>query len=58
MQAEARDQVHALETKIRSGANWTYDEGRKGVGYLGTQIEYLGSQMQRLGGSPTPGSAQ
>ncbi len=39
MQAEARDQVHALETKIRSGANWTYDEGRKGVSYLGTQIE-------------------
>jgi hypothetical protein len=56
MQAEARDQVHALETKIHSGANWTYDEGRKGVGYLGTQIEYLGSQMQRLGGSPTPGN--
>jgi hypothetical protein len=38
VQAEARDQVHALETKIRSGANWTYDEGKKGVGYLGTQI--------------------
>jgi hypothetical protein len=50
MQAEARDQVHALETKIRSGANWTYDEGRKGVCYLGTQIEYLGSQMQKFGG--------
>jgi hypothetical protein len=52
VQAQARDQVHALEAKIRSGANWTYDEGKKGVGYLGTQIEYLGSQMQKVGTSP------
>jgi hypothetical protein len=53
-QAEAWDQVHALETKIRSGTNWTYGEAKKGVGYLGTQIQYLGSQMQKLGSSPTP----
>jgi len=56
VQAQARDQVHALETKIRSGANWTYDEGKNGVSHLGTQIQYLGSQMQKVGGSATPGN--
>ena len=55
-QAEAWDQVHALENKICSGTNWTYDEAKKGVGYLGTQIQYLGLQMQMLG-SPAPNNA-
>jgi hypothetical protein len=56
-QAEA-DQAHALETKIRSGTNWTYDEAKKGVGYLGTQIQYLGSQMQKLSSSPMRGNTE
>jgi hypothetical protein len=47
-QAEAWDQMHALQAKIRTSANWSYDEARKGVGYLGTQIQYLGQQMQNL----------
>lgn len=51
VQAETWDQMHALQTKIRTGANWSYDEARKGVGYLGAQIQYLGQQMQSLGGS-------
>jgi hypothetical protein len=50
-QAEAWDQMHALQAKIRTSANWSYDEAKKGVGYLGTQIQYLGQQMQNLGNS-------
>jgi hypothetical protein len=50
-QAQAWDQMHALQAKIRTGANWSYDEAKKGVGYLGTQIQYLGQQMQNFGGS-------
>jgi hypothetical protein len=57
-QAEAWDQVHALETKIRSGTNWTYDEAKKGMSHLGSQIQYLGSQMQKLGSSTTPPKAE
>jgi len=57
-QVEARDQVHALEAKIRNGTNWSYDEAKKGVGYLGSQIQYLGAQMQTLGSSPTSGNAE
>lgn len=52
-QAQAEDQVHALEAKIRSGANWSASEAKKGVGYLGTQIQYLGSQMQQFGAQPS-----
>ena len=48
-QAEAWDQMHALQAKIRTSANWSYDEARKGVGYLGSQIQYLGQQMQNFG---------
>jgi hypothetical protein len=50
-QAEAWDQMHALQAKIRTSANWSYDEARKGVGYLGAQIQYLGQQMQNFGAS-------
>ncbi len=50
-QAEVWDQMHALQAKIRTGANWSYDEAKKGVGYLGTQIQYLGQQMQNFGAS-------
>jgi len=57
-QAGAWDQADALETKIRSGTNWTYDEAKKGVGYLGTQIQYLGSQMEKLSSSPTPSNTE
>lgn len=55
-QAEAWDQVHALEAKIHSGADWSYDEAKKGIGYLGTQIQYLGSKMEKFTSSPTPGN--
>jgi len=51
-QAQAEDQIHALEAKIRSGANWSASEAKKGVGYLGAQIQYLGSQMQQFGAQP------
>jgi hypothetical protein len=57
-QAAAWDQAHALETKIRSGTNWTYDEAKKDVGYIGSQIQYLGSQMQKLNSSPTPSNTE
>jgi hypothetical protein len=50
-QAEAWDQMHALQAKIRTSANWSYDEARKGVGYLGAQIQYFGHQMQNFGAS-------
>jgi hypothetical protein len=50
-QAEAWDQMHALQAKIRTSANWSFDEAKKGVGYLGTQIQYLGQQMQNFGAS-------
>jgi hypothetical protein len=50
-QAQASDQTHALEAKIHTGANWTYDEAKRGVGYLGTQIQDLGQQMQTFGTS-------
>ncbi len=50
-QAQASDQMHALEAKIHTGANWTYDEAKRGVGYLGTQIQDLGRQMQTFGNS-------
>jgi hypothetical protein len=50
-QADAWDQMHALQAKIRTSANWSYDEAKKGVGYLGTQIQYLGQQMQNFGAS-------
>jgi hypothetical protein len=56
-QAEVWDQMHALQAKIRTGANWSYDEAKKGVGYLGTQIQYLGQQMQNFGGSAAKHSA-
>ena len=49
-QAQVWDQMHALQAKIRTSANWSYDEAKKGVGYLGTQIQYLGQQMQNFGG--------
>jgi hypothetical protein len=52
-QAQAWDQMHALQAKIRTSANWSYDEARKGVGYLGSQIQYLGQQMQNFS---APGS--
>jgi hypothetical protein len=52
-QALASDQMHALEAKIHAGANWSYDEARRGVGYLGTQIQDLGQQMQTFGNSPS-----
>jgi hypothetical protein len=48
-QGEAWDQMHALQAKIQTGAAWSEDEAKKGVDYLGTQIQYLGQQMQ--GGS-------
>ncbi len=50
-QAQVSDQMHALQAKIRSSANWSYDEAKKGIGYLGTQIQYLGEQMKTFGGS-------
>jgi hypothetical protein len=53
-QAEAWDQMHALQAKIRTSANWSYDEAKKGVGSLGAQIQYLGQQMQSFGGSGAP----
>lgn len=49
-QAQVWDQMHALQAKIRTSADWSYDEAKKGVGYLGTQIQYLGQQMQNFGG--------
>jgi hypothetical protein len=52
-QAQLSDQMHALQQKIHTSANWSYDEAKKGVGYLGTQIQYLGQQMQKFGGSGT-----
>lgn len=55
-QAEAWDQMHALQAKIRTGANWSYDEAKKGVGYLGTQMQFLGQQMQNVGTSGTKNS--
>jgi hypothetical protein len=56
-QAEAWDQMHALQAKIRTSANWSYDEAKKGVGYLGAQIQYLGQQMQSFSGSGAPNHA-
>jgi hypothetical protein len=50
-QAEAWDQMHALQAKIRTSTNWSYDQAKKGVGYLGTEIQYLGQQMQNYGAS-------
>ena len=50
-QPEAWDQMHALQEKIRTSANWSYDEAKKGVGYLGAQIQYLGQQIQNFGAS-------
>jgi hypothetical protein len=52
-EAQVSDQMHALQEKIHTSANWSYDEAKKGVGYLGTQIQYLGQQMQKFGGSGT-----
>jgi hypothetical protein len=51
-QAQAWDQMHALEAKIRTSANWSYDEARKGIGYLGTQIQFLGQEMHNFGSPP------
>ncbi len=48
-QAQVWDQMHALQAKIHTSADWSYDEAKKGVGYLGTQIQYLGQQMQNFG---------
>ncbi len=56
-QAQVWDQMHALQAKIRTGANWSYGEAKNGVGYLGTQIQYLGQQMQNFGGSSTKHNA-
>lgn len=50
-QAQMWDQMHALRAKISTGANWSYAEAKKGVGYLGAQIQYMGKQMQKFGGS-------
>lgn len=50
-QAEATDQMHALQAKIRTGAAWSEDEAKKGMSYLGTQIQYLGQKMQNVSGS-------
>jgi len=50
-QAQLSDQMHALQQKIHTSANWSFDEAKKGVGYLGTQIQYLGQEMQKFGGS-------
>jgi hypothetical protein len=33
-QAQVWDQMHALQAKIRTSANCSYDEAKKGVGYL------------------------
>jgi hypothetical protein len=55
-QAEASDQMHALQAKIRTGAAWSEDEAKKGMNYLGTQIQYLGQQMQNVGGPKTGSS--
>lgn len=55
-QVEARDQIHALEAKIRNGTDWSYAEAKKSVGYLGSQIQYLGGQMQKLGGAGANGA--
>src|SRR5262249_51195070 len=48
-QAEAWDQMNALQEKTRTSANWSYDEAKRGVSYLGAQIQYLGQQMQGFG---------
>jgi hypothetical protein len=56
-QAQVWDQMHALQAKIRTGANWSYDEAKKGIGYLGTQMQYLGQQMQNVGGSSAKSGA-
>jgi hypothetical protein len=50
-QAEAQDQMHALQAKIRTGAAWSEEEAKKGMNYLGTRIQYLGQQMQNVGGA-------
>lgn len=50
-QAQVWDQMHALQSKMRTSANWSYGEAKKGIGYLGTQIQYLGKQMQSFSGS-------
>jgi hypothetical protein len=50
-QAQVWDQMHAFQAKIRTSANWSSDEAKKGIGYLGTQIQYLGQQMQNFGTS-------
>jgi hypothetical protein len=41
--------MHAGQAKIRTSTNWSYDEAKRGVGYLGEQIQYLGQQMQNFG---------
>ncbi len=56
-QAQAWDQMHAFQAKIHTSANWSYDEAKKGVGYLGAQIQYLGRQMQNFSASGAQGGA-
>ena len=48
--------MHALQAKIRTGAAWSEDEAKKGMNYLGTQIQYLGQQMQNSSGGAKSGS--
>jgi hypothetical protein len=38
-QAEAWDQMHAVQAKIRAATNWSCDEAKRGVGYLGERIQ-------------------
>jgi hypothetical protein len=38
--------MHALQAKIRTSANWSYDEARKGVGYLGARSNILATRCR------------
>ena len=55
-EAQAWDQMHALQEKIRTSADWSTEEARKGIGYLGTQIQYLGQRMQNFSSSAWGGA--
>lgn len=57
-QAQVSDQMHAVQARIRTDANWSYAEAKKGVGYLGSQIQYLGTQMQNFGASGSGGAGK
>jgi len=47
-QAEAWDQMHALQEKIRTSANWSYDEAKRGVGYLAHRSNTLASRCEEF----------